>query len=342
MKRLKKFGDRLLEWYKQNQRSLPWNESSDPYEIWVSEIILQQTQVTQALPYYKRFLKTFPDIRTLAEADQDEVLKSWEGLGYYSRARNLHKGARYVQENYEGRLPRSRQELLTIPGIGPYTSSAIAAFAFGQSEAVVDGNVLRVMSRYLALTHDISKATTRLEIERLSKTALRGHDPADYNRAIMDLGATICRPRQPLCEECPVNEYCEARANDLIDVLPFNSKKIVRQQRYLHYFIITENNELVVEKRRNEGIWKGLYQLPLIETTSKLEEPELGQLSMGSTGPFRPLHGLKHQLTHQTLHIEFYGPSEDGQFKIESDAIARAIEKYAFPVPIRRTLQRLI
>lgn len=326
MKTSSKPVNQLLQWYDQNYRVLPWNLTSDPYRIWVSEVILQQTQVKQALGYYDRFINRFPDVYELSKAQETDVLKMWEGLGYYSRARNLHKGAKYIVDQHDGQVPTTRVDLLKVPGIGPYTSAAIQAFAFGFKAAAIDGNLLRIVTRLFAFPGDISKSKVQRAVEGMCLELMKEAHPAKFNRAMMDLGATICKPQNPLCEECPFCEFCEAKAIDQVKDFPFSSKKVKKTRRALHYRIETDNHgALMVYRRVNPGIWKGLYELtPIdVEHTKKLKK----------------IHHVRHLLTHQTLDIHFY--IMEGE-QVQPSSIDMALAQYAFPRPIQKFLNQLL
>jgi A/G-specific adenine glycosylase len=300
------------------------------------------------LSYYQRFIEAFPDVRSLSEAQESDVLKQWEGLGYYSRARNLLKGAKYIVDNHGGIIPEEREDLIMVPGIGPYTSSAIAAFAFDKQEAVVDGNVLRVLSRVFLRDEDISKNKTKRSFEALSKRILSNIPPADYNRAIMDLGATVCTAMKPACDDCPIKGVCRAYSTGRIQELPFNSKKVIRRERFLHYVLcLSDTNDLVVRKRDGAGIWQGLYELPVVEKKSqnpiRLEDVSNLLPEERREDQLIQFDKRKHNLTHQTLNILFYElRGESGQIEEYKQAIQRALDTKAFPVPIRAALEMRI
>lgn len=335
MSGISKLARDLIQWYDDHQRDLPWNKTHDPYRIWVSEIILQQTQVQQGLPYYHNFVIKFPNVSALAEADLNDVLKAWEGLGYYSRARNLHKGAKFVIQNFDGKLPENRKDLLTIPGIGPYTSAAIAAFAFGQKEAAIDGNLMRVLTRLHTFPGDIHKASTRKDLENMALNDMGHADPAAYNRAMMDLGSSICTATNPDCNNCPVRAHCRAFATGQVSEFPFSTKKVVKKKRYLHYLLcLTPDAQGIrYHQRDDSGIWKGLYELPLIETE---KQKKLKTWSLdGENREIENIDKRKHLLTHRTLYITFYRPLEE---KIPKEIVSAALAKTAFPVPIRTFL----
>lgn len=265
----------LLNWYHNNKRDLPWRRTDNPYKIWVSEIMLQQTKVDTVIPYYHRFLEAFPDVETLANADQQQVLKLWEGLGYYSRGRNLHAAARYLLAVHNGTLPQTRQELLNIKGIGSYTAAAILSIAFGKKYAVVDGNVLRVMSRYYGIRDDIRSGSVVTEIQRLADSVIPDEQPGDFNQALMELGATLCKPSSPLCNNCPLSTGCRAFNQSETDSIPYKSprKKIPHYQIAVG-LIVNDRQELLIALRREQGMLGGLWEFPggKIEKTETEEE----------------------------------------------------------------------
>lgn len=309
----------LLNWYKTNKRELPWRDTGNPYQIWLSEIILQQTRIDQGMGYFHRIYQRFPDIHSLASASEDEVLSLWQGLGYYSRARNLHHTAKTISAYYGGAFPPDYHELKKLKGIGSYTAAAIASIAFNIPVAAIDGNVSRVISRLFAIETPIDNSSTRKIIENLADEILDTRQPGDFNQAMMDLGSMICKPTNPLCQQCPLFDFCLARAKKTEHLLPVKSKKIKQRKRYFHFFLLTcmknDTRFLFVEKRRNNDIWKNLYQLPLAETDSP-EIPEqlplpAEAISMLKSKGFHPeITGkpvtYKHQLSHQTLEASFY------------------------------------
>ncbi len=260
------FGKKLLAWHRQcNNRDLPWKNDRVAYHIWLSEIILQQTRTAQGLPYYLKFKTAFPTIFDLANAPQDQVLKLWQGLGYYARARNLHAAAQQIVIEFGGIFPESYIDLIKIKGIGDYTASAISSFAFDEPNAVLDGNVIRVLARYFGMADAFDTVAGRKLFRKLAQDLLGKHPPAEYNQAIMDFGATICKPQLPLCEECPFVASCVAHKNELISVLPFKQNKVRVRPRYFYYLIIQKDDKLLVNQRTEKDIWQGLWDLPLIE-----------------------------------------------------------------------------
>ena len=267
------FSQKLLKWYKINQRNLPWRDVDDPYKIWLSEIILQQTRVQQGMPYYEKFILTFPTVYDLAKASEDEILKLWEGLGYYSRARNMHFTAKYIVEELHGKFPNNYADLLKLKGVGNYTAAAIASFAFKEAVAAVDGNVYRVLARIFGIKDDIMSNQAKKIFQSLANELIPKNQPDIFNQAMMDLGSMVCKPKQPLCETCFMQEECFAFRHDEIVNLPVKSKKIKVKKRFFH-FLLLENADknIVIEQRSDNDIWKNLYQFPLIETNLEASE----------------------------------------------------------------------
>ncbi|MGQ1890800.1 A/G-specific adenine glycosylase [Thermophagus sp. OGC60D27] len=303
------FASKIREWYQLHGRKLPWRETADPYKIWISEVILQQTQVKQGLNYYQRFICSFPDVRTLAAASERQIMKHWQGLGYYSRARNLHAAAQTIVLKQNGLFPQTYENLLKLRGIGPYTAAAIASIAFGEPKPVVDGNVYRVLSRVFAIALPIDTSEGKKHFEKLAHKLLDVNDPGTHNQALMDLGALICKPTSPRCHECPVSSMCEAAAIGQQAQFPVKSKKISRKKRWLHFLIISEQGYTILQKRTSDDIWKGLYQFPVIETGKKvpiLHIQEQVQQIFSDTLKIQKIHHAKHLLTHQELNTLFY------------------------------------
>jgi A/G-specific adenine glycosylase len=271
------FGKKLLEWNRrQNNRSMPWKGEPDPYRIWLSEIILQQTRVEQGRAYYEKFVFLFPTIQDLAEAPEKEVFKCWEGLGYYSRCRNLIKTARIIATAYKGSFPSDYKEILALPGVGPYTAAAIASFAFGLPFAVVDGNVERVMSRYFGIHTDTGLGAEKKLYHTLAAALLDKKFPALYNQSIMDFGATICKPKNPLCSHCVQSKYCQAFQQGWVNELPHKKKTISRKKRWLYFFIVeTGKDQIWIRQRTGKDIWQHLYEFVLWETGKILPQDEI-------------------------------------------------------------------
>lgn len=320
---------RLIDWYDDSSRNLPWRLTKNPYNIWLSEIILQQTRVEQGLNYYNKFISNYPTVFDLARAEEDEVLKLWEGLGYYSRGRNLLHTAKYIVNNFNGRFPDSAIELKKLKGIGPYTSAAISSISNNEKVAAVDGNVFRVFSRVFNIENDISLPKTRSYFEELSGNLITGDRPGDYNQAIMDLGSLVCKPKSPICNECPLFDICEARDLDLIDQRPVKLKKIKIKDRFLNYLIFVKNDEILIQ-RRESGIWKGLYQFPLIESEERLK-------SIRNFSGSELIEKIEkpHKLSHQNLFISFWKVNEDPQVKNQLFVNLKDIDLYSWPKPLK-------
>lgn len=257
------FSKHLLQWYHQNKRDLPWRQTDDPYKIWVSEIMLQQTRVDTVIPYYNRFLDAFPTVHDLARADQQQVLKLWEGLGYYSRGRNLHQAAKMVTEKFDGNLPSDYRSITKLKGIGPYSASAILSIAYQKKFAVVDGNVIRVLSRYYGIEEDIRSGAVKKKIQELADQLIPEEDPGDYNQAVMELGATVCTPSSPACGACPVSSDCVAYQTVKTDTIPYKSpaKKIPHHQIAVG-LIVSPQNKLLIALRPDDVMLGGLWEFP--------------------------------------------------------------------------------
>jgi A/G-specific adenine glycosylase len=271
-----KFSNQLIYWYLQNDRDLPWRKSKNPYFIWLSEIMLQQTRVNQGLAYYITFTKEFPTVFDLANASESKVLKLWQGLGYYSRARNLHFSAKYIANELNGEFPSTYDEIKKLKGVGDYTASAISSICFNKAEAVVDGNVYRVLARYFGIKTAINSSAGIKEFKKLAQTLIDPTQPGTHNQAIMDFGALQCKPQNPLCETCPFNSSCIALANKTIKELPLKEKKIKVRKRYFNFLVfISDNHQTVLSERKGKGIWQGLYQFPLVETEKSVSKETL-------------------------------------------------------------------
>ena len=329
------FTTKIIGWYQQNKRDLPWRNTNDAYKIWLSEIILQQTRVSQGLPYYINFVTAFPTVKDLASADEQEVLKLWQGLGYYSRARNLHFTAKFVVENHQGIFPNTYDELLKLKGIGTYTAAAIASFSANEPVAVVDGNVFRVLSRVFNVTYDISQNSTKKYFIELAQKLLSTTLPNLHNQAIMEFGALQCVPKKPNCSGCVFNDSCEAFKQKIVSKLPVKLKKIKITKRFLSYVLIHDAfGNYKMNKRTANGIWKNLYEFPCVESETEIDENELlFQLNNSykiKNFQYFDAFDVLHKLTHQHLNIKFY--------RIETEEILE--NSYTFselkqlPVPI--------
>ncbi|WP_289630323.1 A/G-specific adenine glycosylase [uncultured Phocaeicola sp.] len=306
------FGRILIEWYQDNRRDLPWRRTKNPYLIWISEIILQQTRVAQGYDYYQRFVKRFPDVFSLADADEDEVMKYWQGLGYYSRARNLHAAARSMAE--AGGFPKTYKEVLALKGVGGYTAAAICSFAYGMPYAVVDGNVYRVLSRWLGIETPINSTEGKRIFAEVAAELLDKAQPGLYNQAIMDFGALQCTPVSPNCMFCPFIDTCVARQKGLVDTLPVKQHKAKVTNRYFNYIYVRMGAHTLINKRTGNDIWKNLYELPLIETESEVPEEKFyalpqwqEMLAEGEVPSVRLVQkGVKHVLSHRVIYANFY------------------------------------
>ena len=309
------FTNLLIEWYLQKKRDLPWRNTTNPYPIWLSEIILQQTRVAQGIPYFYAFLESFPTVKELAIANEQQVLKLWQGLGYYSRARNLHQTAQYIANELDGVFPNSYAGLIQLKGIGEYTAAAIASFAYNEPVPVVDGNVFRVVSRYFGIESDISTGKTKKEFTALAAELLSKEQPALFNQAIMEFGAMHCTPKNPDCENCIFNSSCVALQKGLVGQLPFKSKKIKIRKRYFNYIVLQDKKgNTKIQQRTDKGIWHNLYEFPLFETTQEEGFETIAPLikndtdfgdSVVSIQEANPI-SLIHKLSHQHLYIKFW------------------------------------
>ena len=269
------YSEKIIAWYLANKRDLPWRDISDPYRIWISEIILQQTRVNQGLEYYLRFVARFPTVSELARAEEDEVLKYWQGLGYYSRARNLHKAAKRIMSDFNGVFPKTHKEILTLSGVGEYTAAAVASFAYNLPFAAVDGNVYRVLSRLFAIETPIDTGKAKREFAVLSQSLLSETEAGLHNQAMMEFGALHCVPQSPDCANCPLQAQCRAFEQNLVSQLPRKSQKTKVTNRYFNYLFITLDENTFLQKRTGNDIWKNLYEFPLIEDEKLLNSDEL-------------------------------------------------------------------
>lgn len=302
----------IINWSQEHPRSMPWKQTSDPYKIWVSEIILQQTQVAQGTAYYHAFLRRFPTVKHLANATEDEVLSTWQGLGYNSRARYLHAASRTIVRDLKGRFPRSYDEILALKGVGEYTAAAIASFAFGLPTPVLDTNVIRVLCRVKGIASDPSKRETRDGLYKMLNSMIRDVDPAQFNQAMMNFGAIQCKARNPDCDSCVLAKSCVAFRDGLVDILPIRVKRVKRRARFFHYFVIHDNDHLVIRKRNTKDIWYQMYDFPLIETPAsglpalRIREPYLQKLGINSVRKPKRMNTISQTLTHQEIHCTFY------------------------------------
>ena len=315
------FADTLISWYEDHKRDLPWRGEPDPYKIWVSEIILQQTRVQQGWDYYLRFIDNFPDVKALAEADEDRVLKVWQGLGYYSRARNMHAAAREIMEKHGGHFPNEYDKILSLKGIGNYTAAAISSIAFGLPYPAVDGNVIRIVSRIFGICDDVTQPVVVKKITAICEMEIDNKRPGVFNQAAMDFGAIQCVPRNPDCDECPFQSSCYAYNNHLVDILPVKKKKAESKHRYFHYTVYLSDSQTIIEKRTGSDIWRNMYQFPLTETDSE----EYAD---------KPLFSIREVLSHQIIHAAFYVKTVKKLPKLSQNQLVIPfddMEKYPMP-----------
>jgi A/G-specific adenine glycosylase len=341
------FTKAIVEWHDPQRRFLPWKADNTPYHIWLSEIILQQTRVEQGTPYYLAFKEKFPTVHDLAQAPLSEVLKTWEGLGYYSRARNLHTAAQQIVHEYQGNFPDSYDSLLRLKGVGSYTAAAIASFAFGLPHAVLDGNVFRVLSRYFGIGTPIDSTEGKKYFSQLAQQCLDTENPARYNQAIMDFGALVCVPQQPTCHNCPLSSNCVALRENKVLQLPVKAKKMVRQQRCFNFLVITDGQYVVINQRAGTDIWKGLYQFPIIEgdllpTSLSAADFGFGHLNIISS-QLSPV--FRQILTHRNIaahFLEIRVASLEMVPPIHVSIRIDELEQLAFPKIIRNYLEESI
>lgn len=336
-----RFSNSLVQWYLQNMRDLPWRDTINPYQIWLSEIMLQQTRVAQGLPYFISFINAFPTVFDLANAEEDQVLKLWQGLGYYSRARNLHATAKYVAHELNGIFPDNYKELLKLKGIGEYTAAAIASFSYNEPVAVLDGNVYRVLSRYFNMDNDISDTKTKKVFQTLAQEVLLKDNPAIFNQAIMEFGALQCVPKNPDCESCVLSNSCAALQYNKVAQLPVKSKKTKVTPKYFNYLILKDiTDKFIVQKREGKGIWENLYEFPLFET-AELMAPEVIEKQLVQMDFFGQkakeiilLNSeiIKHKLSHQHLFIRFFLMEFD--VELPDSKGFEEIKKLPFPIVI--------
>ncbi|MCC9168283.1 A/G-specific adenine glycosylase [Pontibacter harenae] len=303
----------LIDWYERHKRSLPWRETTNPYHIWLSEVILQQTRVAQGMPYYLKFVEAYPTVQDLAAAPEDEVMRLWQGLGYYSRARNMHFTAKQVVNEHRGSFPETAQELLKLKGIGSYTAAAIASFAFKEKVAVLDGNVFRVLARVFGVTEDTAAPASRKVFQSLANTLVPATSPDTFNQAIMEFGAIQCTPLMPDCMFCPLQQTCFAFNNGMVQELPVKSKAKAAKPRFFHYFVFKWQDQYYLRKRLAGDIWQGLYDFYLYESNSKslnedglLQELQQAGIPVSEAQIQTPTKEYKHVLSHQKIMAKFY------------------------------------
>ncbi|MBO5911810.1 MAG: A/G-specific adenine glycosylase [Elusimicrobiaceae bacterium] len=337
---MKSIAASLLKWYQKNKRNLPWRHTQDPYKIWLCEIIMQQTRVAQGLSYYNKFVETFPTPRALAAATQDQVLKLWQGLGYYSRARNLHAAA----QSMHGKFPTTYEGVRALKGVGDYTAAAICSIAYNMPYAVVDGNVYRVLSRVFGITTPIDSTEGKKQFTALAQELLDKKNPGDYNQAIMDLGALVCTPQAPACLTCPLAKICEARKNGTQEKLPVKAQKTKVSTRYFHYIYVEQGKFSWLHRRGPGDVWQNLYELPLVELPDghlTAKHPQLKKWFGTAKVAAVSQTPLKHVLSHQIIYAYVYKVKLPAARKVPDEFIqipATALPKYA----VSRLVQKLV
>jgi len=327
----------LAQWYLENKRDLPWRKTSNPYHIWLSEIILQQTRVDQGMAYYLAFIENYPTVEDLANSEESKVLKLWQGLGYYSRARNLHFSAQYIVNELGGAFPSTYKDMLSLKGVGDYTASAVSSICFNEPMAVVDGNVYRVLSRVFGVDIPINSTKGIKEFKLLAQELLDVNNPGDHNQAMMEFGAVQCKPQNPDCTVCPVNTKCVALGKNKVSEWPVKDKKVKVRKRFFNYLVIQSGGFTALNLRTGKGIWQGLYEFPCVESTGEIDEKEL----MESDGFNAVVNGdatvrlfnakmVVHKLSHQHIYTKFWVLTVEGQqkYNIPWDDVLK------YPVPI--------
>lgn len=336
------FQHNLISWFKQEQRDLPWRKDQDPYKVWVSEIMLQQTRVDTVIPYFNRFIDWFPTIDDLANANEDKVLKAWEGLGYYSRVRNLHSAVKEVKEKYNGQVPNSPVEISELKGVGPYTAGAILSIAYGKPEPAVDGNVMRVLSRILSIWEDIARPSTRKIFEKAVRELISHENPSAFNQALMELGALICTPTSPSCLLCPVRDHCQAFYEGVQAELPIKTKKNAQRTVDLAAVILKNNDgKFLIHKRANNGLLANLWEFPNVEISYPFdsEREQINDLFKEAYNLNicldRSIGQIEHVFSHLVWNIRIYTGTITSEFQADSEwkfASEADMEEYAFPV----------
>lgn len=341
------FHNVLINWYLQNKRDLPWRKTADPYLIWLSEIMLQQTRVAQGMPYFFAFTKEFPTVFDLANASEEQVLKLWQGLGYYSRARNLHKTAQYVANELNGVFPENYKNLLKLKGVGEYTAAAIASFSYNEAVPVVDGNVFRVLARYFDIESDIALPATKKEFTELASELMPKDNPALFNQAIMEFGALQCVPKSPNCMVCDFNASCAALQKKKVANLPVKLKKTKVTNRFFNYFVLDDVlGNTLIQKRTAKGIWHNLYEFPLLETDNIADFEVISKAVLNNVFSSYTIIGIEecaestviHKLSHQHLHIQFWKVKIAG--KIENGVSTSKLKTFPFPIVIYNFIEK--
>lgn len=338
------FGEKLLLWYTIKKRKLPWRETNDPYAIWLSEIILQQTKISQGLSYYNQFINNYPTVFDLAKARENEILKLWQGLGYYSRARNMHETAKVIVTEFDGKFPKEYSQLKKLKGVGDYTAAAISSIAFNGNHAVVDGNVFRVLSRLFGIKTPIDSTKGKKEFQLIAESLLNKNTPGEHNQALMEFGALQCIPQNPDCKSCPYNPDCIAFNSGLTELLPVKRGKTKTRRRYFNYLVISENNHIYMNKRKQNDIWRNLYDFPLIEDKIKSDINELStQIKKIVADSDLLFHEVtdweKHVLSHQHIYYRFIYMEIPPQKNSLNDLI-KVDKKDIFEFAVPRLIER--
>ena len=343
------FSAHLLKWYNVRKRDLPWRRTKEPYEIWISEIILQQTRVDQGLPYYEHFIQKFPTVYSLANASEKEVLKVWQGLGYYSRARNLHHTAKSIVDDYHGIFPRHYDEIIHLKGIGSYTAAAISSICFDEPKAVVDGNVFRVLSRFHGIDNPIDSSDGKKIFVALANEVMDKTSPGEYNQAIMEFGALQCKPSAPDCASCCLNAKCHASNTGTVDRFPVKSKTIKQKKRYFNYIMLAGDRGTFYQKRSKKDIWKHMYEPLLIESKKYLAANEIlnnkAWLNIFKKEVEPKLvrsETIEHKLTHQTIKARFWEASIASDSLSVNSALEEFEEGELLDIPIPRLIEKYL
>ena len=344
-----RFSDIVLHWYYKNKREFPWRKTKNTYNVWVSEIILQQTQTSQGLNYYTKLIDTFPTVKDLAKAKEEKILKLWQGLGYYSRARNLHATAKHIHYNLSGVFPNNYNGLIELKGIGPYTAAAISSICYNEKRAVVDGNVYRILARVFNNHTAINTPKGVKIFQKLADSLIGDTDPGDYNQGLMDIGATICTPKTPKCSHCPLTKICIAQTKDTINLLPIKIGKTKIKQRYFNYFFVLSNDEFLMKKRKGNDIWKNLYEFPLIESKEPPSETNINinkvikSIIGDESFKMKKKIYYEHKLSHQKLNITINYIKTSSSINKKTYIKVNRMQALKLPVPkpIEKFIQEL-
>ena len=335
------FSNKLINWYNHNKRDLPWRKTKDPYKIWVSEIILQQTRIEFGIKYYNKFLKRYPNVKKLANSEEIDLMKIWEGLGYYSRAINMLKTAKIVLNSFNGVFPLRYEELIQLPGIGDYTASAISSICNDELQVVVDGNVLRFLSRMHKIDLPIESIKTKKYFKKLGFKLIQDVKPGDFNQALMDYGSTICKPKKFDCNNCLFSSDCKAFNSNSVENYPVKKKKIKVKDRFLNYVVVvTNDNKTQIKKRDSSGIWKNLYEFPLIETKIETSAKQISKELDLNLKDLLSVKKINHRLSHQLLYITFFVYKVD--YKLDDLVDINTLASYPFPKPINKFISELV